>query len=168
LDIADWLRGLSLERYTETFRANAVEIAVLPELNEADLENLGVLLGHRKMMLRAIAALGAPTLQGPAAVYGWFTEGCDPADLKEARRCSISCDWVGRYRHAGMTIIELPFGIAKSGTAETGSIGVQILRLTFDATFTCEFPADLLQVQHIEISDACFGCRSRRRMRLLP
>jgi hypothetical protein len=85
LDIADWLRGLSLERYTETFRANALEIAVLPELNEADLENLGVLLGHRKMMLRAIAALGAPTLRQPAAVYGWFTEGFDLADLKEAR-----------------------------------------------------------------------------------
>jgi hypothetical protein len=39
LEIADWLRGLSLEQYTETFRANAIEIAVLPELSEADLEN---------------------------------------------------------------------------------------------------------------------------------
>jgi hypothetical protein len=65
LDIADWLRGLSLERYTETFRANALEIAVLPELNEADLENLGVLLGHRKMMLRAIAALRHRRCSGP-------------------------------------------------------------------------------------------------------
>ena len=55
-DIADWLRGLSLERYAEAFRANAIEVEVLPELSEADLEKLGVLLGHRKMMLRAIAA----------------------------------------------------------------------------------------------------------------
>jgi hypothetical protein len=58
LEIADWLRGLSLERYAETFRENAVEIEVLPELSEADLEKLGVLLGHRKIMLRAIAGLG--------------------------------------------------------------------------------------------------------------
>jgi len=57
LEIADWLRGLSLERYAETFRDNAIDVAVLPELSEADLEKLGVLLGHRKIMLRAIAAL---------------------------------------------------------------------------------------------------------------
>jgi hypothetical protein len=57
LEITDWLRGLSLERYAETFRDNAIDVAVLPELSEADLEKLGVLLGHRKIMLRAIAAL---------------------------------------------------------------------------------------------------------------
>jgi SAM domain (Sterile alpha motif) len=57
LEIADWLRGLSLERYAETFRDNAIDVAVLPELRESDLEKLGVLLGHRKIMLRAIAAL---------------------------------------------------------------------------------------------------------------
>ena len=62
MEIADWLRGLSLERYAETFRDNAIDVTVLPELSESDLEKLGVLLGHRKIMLRAIAALrgGAP------------------------------------------------------------------------------------------------------------
>ena len=39
MEIADWLRGLSLERYAETFRDNAIDVAVLPELSEADLEN---------------------------------------------------------------------------------------------------------------------------------
>jgi len=63
LDIADWLRELSLERYAETFRDNAIELEVLPELSEADLEKLGVLLGHRKIMLKAIAALGEPAPQ---------------------------------------------------------------------------------------------------------
>ena len=63
MDIADWLRGLSLERYAETFRDNAIELEVLPELSEADLEKLGVLLGHRKIMLKAIAALRAPASQ---------------------------------------------------------------------------------------------------------
>jgi len=57
LEIADWLHGLSLERYAETFRNNAIDVAVLPELSESDLEKLGVLLGHGKIMLRAIAAL---------------------------------------------------------------------------------------------------------------
>ena len=41
---------------------------MLPELTEVglaevDLEQLGVVLGHRKRMLRAIAALGAPAAQ---------------------------------------------------------------------------------------------------------
>jgi len=34
LEIADWLRGLSLERYAETFRDNAIDVAVLPELRQ--------------------------------------------------------------------------------------------------------------------------------------
>jgi len=34
MEIADWLRGLSLERYAETFRENAVDVAVLPEVTE--------------------------------------------------------------------------------------------------------------------------------------
>ena len=36
--LAAWL---SLERYAETFRDNAIDVAVLPELSEADLEKLG-------------------------------------------------------------------------------------------------------------------------------
>ena len=43
LEIADWLRELSLERYAETFRDNALDVAVLPELSEPDLEKVGVL-----------------------------------------------------------------------------------------------------------------------------
>ena len=60
MDIADWLQGIGLERYVETFRANAIECEILPDLTEADLEMLGVLLGHRKLMLRAIAMLRDP------------------------------------------------------------------------------------------------------------
>jgi hypothetical protein len=57
MDIAEWLRGLSLERCAGAFRDNAIDLEVLPDLSEADLEKLGVLLGHRKIMLKAIAAL---------------------------------------------------------------------------------------------------------------
>ena len=44
MEIADWLRGLSLDRYAETLPDHAVDTAVLPELSEVDLEKLGVLL----------------------------------------------------------------------------------------------------------------------------
>jgi hypothetical protein len=44
LEIANWLRGLSLDRYAETLPDHAVDAAVLLELSEVDLETLGVLL----------------------------------------------------------------------------------------------------------------------------
>ena len=59
LDVRAWLRTLGLESYEEAFRANAIDADVLCDLTEADLERLGVLLGHRKKMLNAIAGLRA-------------------------------------------------------------------------------------------------------------
>jgi class 3 adenylate cyclase len=87
LNIADWLRGLSLERYAETFRDNAIEIEVLPELSEADLEKLGVLLGHRKIMLKAIAAPAPQPVAEPALLRG---------NAAERRQLTVMfCDLVG-------------------------------------------------------------------------
>jgi class 3 adenylate cyclase len=90
LDIADWLRGLSLERYAAAIRENAIDAEVLPELTEGDLEKLGVLLGHRKIMLRAIAGLG---VRAPRSV----TEPAPPrSDAAERRQLTVMfCDLVG-------------------------------------------------------------------------
>ena len=90
MDIAAWLRGLSLERYAEAFRDNAIELEVLPELTEADLEKIGVLLGHRKIMLKAIAALRRQALQSlpefaPAV----------PAEVERRQLTIMFCDLVG-------------------------------------------------------------------------
>ena len=57
LDVAAWLRSLGLERYEEAFHANEIDWEILPELNESDLEKLGLPLGPRKKLLRAIAIL---------------------------------------------------------------------------------------------------------------
>jgi hypothetical protein len=50
---------LGLSRYAETFRDSDIDADVLPDLAETDLEKLGVSLGHRKKLLRAIAELRA-------------------------------------------------------------------------------------------------------------
>ena len=60
MDVVTWLRGLGLAQYEAAFRDNAIDVEVLPDLTDADLAGLGVLLGHRKKILRAIAALRAP------------------------------------------------------------------------------------------------------------
>jgi class 3 adenylate cyclase len=71
--IAAWLRGLGLERYEPAFRANEIDATLLPSLTVEDLKDLGVsLVGHRRRLLDAIAALGAqapttPVVPAPAA-----------------------------------------------------------------------------------------------------
>jgi SAM domain (Sterile alpha motif) len=57
MDLGGWLRSLGLDRYEAAFRANAIDADVLCDLTDQDLEKLGVLLGHRRKLLRAIAAL---------------------------------------------------------------------------------------------------------------
>ena len=64
-DIAAWLRALGLERYEQAFRASDIDADVLPELSEADLEKLGVSLGHRKKLLKAIADLRVDKASAP-------------------------------------------------------------------------------------------------------
>ena len=43
-------------RYTQRFADNAIDLSVLPDLTDQDLEKIGVLLGHRRKILKAIAA----------------------------------------------------------------------------------------------------------------
>jgi class 3 adenylate cyclase len=58
MDVGAWLRGLELGQYEGKFRESEIEADVLPELTEADLEKLGLPLGPRKRILKAIANLG--------------------------------------------------------------------------------------------------------------
>jgi SAM domain (Sterile alpha motif) len=57
-ELEAWLSKLSLEQYAPAFRANAIDIAVLADLTDIDLIELGVApLGHRKRLLSAIENL---------------------------------------------------------------------------------------------------------------
>ena len=58
--MSGWLRNLGLEQYEAAFRDNAINEKVLPSLTAEDLKDLGVgLVGHRRALLDAIAALRA-------------------------------------------------------------------------------------------------------------
>src|SRR6202043_2004462 len=63
MQIADWLQKLGMSEYAQRFADNAIDLSVLPDLTDQDLERIGVLLGHRRKILKAIAALDS----GPAA-----------------------------------------------------------------------------------------------------
>jgi hypothetical protein len=60
IEVASWLKQLGLEQYEQAFRGNEVDGDLLPHLTAEDLIGLGVtLIGHRRKLLLAIAALGA-------------------------------------------------------------------------------------------------------------
>ena len=53
--IADWLKKLGMSEYAQCFAENGIDVSVLRYLTDQDLEKIGVLLGHRRKMLAAIA-----------------------------------------------------------------------------------------------------------------
>ena len=89
-EITEWLRKLGLEQYAPAFRDNAIDASVLPILTAEDLKDLGVtLVGHRRRLLDAIAAIGAD---------GGVTTSPDMSTPAEAERRQLTvmfCDLVG-------------------------------------------------------------------------
>jgi SAM domain (Sterile alpha motif) len=57
-----WLNGIGLEQYEALFREHQVDADVLVDPTEADLEKIGVPLGRRKRLMRAIAGLSGAGL----------------------------------------------------------------------------------------------------------
>jgi class 3 adenylate cyclase/predicted ATPase len=94
MDVAVWLKNLGLEEYEPAFRANEIDERILPTLTAEDLKDLGVtLVGHRRRLLNAIAALIAET---PAATVALVPP--DPparADPERRQLTVMFCDLVG-------------------------------------------------------------------------
>ena len=85
MDVASWLRSLGLEQYEATFRDNAIDDGVLPDLTDQDLEKLGVLLGHRRKLLRAIANIQT----APSAADATAAVFVSPRDTAERRQVTV-------------------------------------------------------------------------------
>jgi class 3 adenylate cyclase len=83
--IAEWLTKIGLERYAAAFAANDIDVTVLRHLTDADLENIGVSLGHRRKLLAAIAELSAAALATPAPA----SAESKPLDTAERRRVTV-------------------------------------------------------------------------------
>src|SRR5271168_3018892 len=93
MDVGDWLRSLGLGQYEATLRDNEIDDAVLSDLTDGDLEKLGVPMGHRKRLLKAIVSLGSrettakPTNPAPTPTS---------PDVAERRQLTVMfCDLVG-------------------------------------------------------------------------
>ena len=88
--IADWLKTLGMSEYAERFAENAIDFSVLPDLTDQDLEKLGVLLGHRRKLLRAIADLKDIKKSEPeVAVAAAIPAAPRPQDAAERRQVAV-------------------------------------------------------------------------------
>src|SRR5262245_22781740 len=89
--IAEWLASIGLSEYAQRFADNGIDLSVIRDLTEQDLKDLGVLLGHRRKILRAIAELDAVA---PAPIE----TATEPVARDEAERRHLTvmiCDLVG-------------------------------------------------------------------------
>jgi class 3 adenylate cyclase len=97
--IADWLKTLGMSEYAERFAENGVDLSILPDLTDQDLKDLGIILGHRRKMLRAIAALGG----APAAVAASAAHVATPVVPEPARSREVG----GERRHLTVMFCDL-------------------------------------------------------------
>jgi class 3 adenylate cyclase/predicted ATPase len=93
LDVGGWLRSLGFGEYEATFRENRIDADILAELDDDDLKQLGVPLGDRKRLLKAVAKLGTGE---SAAKQADVTATPAPTDAAERRQLTMMfCDLVG-------------------------------------------------------------------------
>ena len=93
MDVGAWLREIGLGQFEALFHEHEVEADILPDLTEVDLEKMGLPLGPRQRLLKAIARLGsteiAAKLPFPAPARGSM-------DAAERRQLTVMfCDLVG-------------------------------------------------------------------------
>ncbi len=91
LEVGAWLEGLGLGQYQALFSDQAIDSDVLPDLTDDDLARLGVPLGHRKKLLRAIDdLLGREATEQHAPVKFARTR----ADAERRQLTVLICDMV--------------------------------------------------------------------------
>jgi class 3 adenylate cyclase len=99
LDIGDWLRQLGLGCYAQAFRDNDIVPSVLPEITDADLKELGLTLGHRRLLLKAIEELEATGSPADADTY----EAIPPPPSTSAERRQLTVMFIDLVGSTALT-----------------------------------------------------------------
>ena len=92
LDVACWLAEQGLGHHAEAFAENGIAGDVLRDLTDADLKELGLNLGDRKRLVKAIAALDVWPQVGTAETTAARTA---PRDAERRQLTVLFCDLVG-------------------------------------------------------------------------
>ncbi|MBR1280397.1 adenylate/guanylate cyclase domain-containing protein [Bradyrhizobium sp. AUGA SZCCT0283] len=90
--VTEWLESIGLSEYAQRFAENGIDLSVVRDLTDQDLKELGVVLGHRRKLLRAIAELDDAARAEPAKT------ATEPRRSDEGERRHLTvmfCDLVG-------------------------------------------------------------------------
>ena len=87
--IADWLKKLGTSEYAERFAESDIDTSILRDLTDQDLKELGVSLGHRRKMLRAIRELGASPIAASTEAFVPTVPEPAPKDTAERRQVTV-------------------------------------------------------------------------------
>src|SRR4051812_40441160 len=98
MEVAAWLRSLGLECYEKQFQDNAIDANVLFDLTDADLERMGVILGHRKRLLKVIAAAREQRLGSPQLQHDQPSQLVAPPSSERRQVAVLFADMVGYTR----------------------------------------------------------------------
>ena len=82
--LAEWLKTLGLSEYAARFAENRIDFSVLRDITDQDLKDLGVVLGDRRKMLRAISELDAASPAARATSTGPVSQ-----DAAERRQVTV-------------------------------------------------------------------------------
>jgi class 3 adenylate cyclase len=88
-EISDWLEKLGMSEYAQRFAENRIDFSVLPDLTDQDLEKLGLLLGDRRKMLRAIAKLEGAEKNAPAVASAASAPAAPVLDSAKRRQVTV-------------------------------------------------------------------------------
>jgi class 3 adenylate cyclase len=119
-----WLDSLGLRQYAELFASNGIDGDVLPDLRDDELKQLGVPLGHRKKLLKAIAELnGGVAAAAASQISGTPTSSpnaraassAGAGEQAERRQLTVLfCDMVGFTEIASRLDPEVLQGIVRT------------------------------------------------------
>jgi class 3 adenylate cyclase/tetratricopeptide (TPR) repeat protein len=93
-DLGQWLHGVGLGNYVESFATQRITWDVLSDLSEQDLKELGLPLGDRKRLLKAIATLREPA-DAPAGPEPFLPAASQARDAERRQLTVLFCDLVG-------------------------------------------------------------------------
>jgi class 3 adenylate cyclase len=108
-EIADWLEKIGVSEYAQRFAENGINIAALRYSTDQDLKDIGVLLGHRRIILAAIGELaGAASATPEPGAKPAVASAPTSAALSIAAASAVPVtEGVGERRHVTVMFCDL-------------------------------------------------------------
>jgi class 3 adenylate cyclase/tetratricopeptide (TPR) repeat protein len=125
-DLRDWLRENNLDQYAGIFEANDVDLDVLRDLDDADLSQMGLSLGNRRRLMKAISARVPDQTQLTVPHTGAPAQPRTPAEILSASGKTESRD--AERRQVTVMFADMVGSTALSGTIDPELLGGLIRR----------------------------------------